>query len=290
MSDSDFDNIRNENEFKMMLDIYYNRGEYVFLLTKYMSYSYDIPEFTYQSPHHPRLVDFRMKCHLDSILGNKNEVTRIVHLMQWVYNVCRYNSKASIPRPLVDWILRLSNETEENGIDSEFISNLLNIVYLSMDFKSRIVTCLPMGEGGDDYRVLNIVYSKILDKWLWMDAKHGIYIADEHNNLLSIREVRGKIVCRDSLIVCTVMNSSGDEYFDSGRKYLYEYMAKYLFRFSCPKHSGFEHERKKKEIIYINLYPTAYNPISVEYGKKYIGLNHSEFFTDNPDAFWRSPF
>jgi hypothetical protein len=62
------------------------------------------------------------------------------------------------------------NKLKTQGIGYRILATVLNDVYLAMGFKSRHITCMSADSDDEDCHVVNIVYSNMLNKWLYVDA------------------------------------------------------------------------------------------------------------------------
>jgi hypothetical protein len=138
-----------------------------------------------------------------------------------------------------------------------------------------------------------MVFAKSLKKWLWIDPTNNAYVMDENAELLSIEEVREKLINDKPLFINPDANWNRKE---STNKewYLYNYMAKNLYMLECPVESEFDLETniKDKEIKYIRLIPLDYFeqlPDSSEYLDKNLNVKFIKYKTNNPALFWKNP-
>jgi hypothetical protein len=164
-----------------------------------------------------------------------------------------------------------------------------------MGIRSRIVTCLPKDslKVDPDCHVINSVYSETLGKWLWMDPTFNAYVMDDKGTLLSIEEVRERIVNDRPLILNPDANWN-NRTLQTREEYLYRYMAKNLYILECPVNSGFDMETAKKdrEYGYIRLVPSAHHeqkPDSWEERNNESNTTWKYHRTNNPKLFWLSP-
>ena len=51
------------------------------------------------------------------------------------------------------------------------------------------------------YLLINSVYSQQLQKWIWIDPTNNAYVKDENGNLLSIAEVRDRLIHNKPLVL-----------------------------------------------------------------------------------------
>lgn len=217
--------------------------------------SNEIPEFVYQDSTNKNLVKLRSNYKLDSIAGNGNESSRIINLMEWVHNKFKHNGSVLNPKEK-----NTTSYVEQckigNGITCRGLAIVLNELYLAIGIPSRIVTCMPKEKSFDECHVINSVFNKELGKWIWIDPTHEAYVMDENGNLLSIIDVRNKLVNSEPLILNPEANWNHQES-TTKEYYLYQYMAKNLYRLEIPLHSkyNFETFSKGKTIEYLEVLP-----------------------------------
>jgi hypothetical protein len=145
----------------------------------------------------------------------------------------------------------------------------------------------------NDCHVINMVYSTELKKWLWIDPTFDAYVMNEKGELLSIEEVRGRIIDGRPLILNPEANWN-HKISQTKEDYLYSYMAKNLYMLECALSSEYDTETKipGKSISYLRLIP-------LDYFKKTIGTGVSTntvtkvtfvtYRTNNPRYFWQAP-
>ncbi len=271
------------------------------MLKKAAAYNYKdsryVPTFTYESKDNPNLVRIRQEFKLDSVVGKGNEVSRILNLMHWVHNIVRHEGNSSNPtfKNAID-LIKVCRK-EKRGINCRMMATILNECYLSLGFKSRYVTCMPKETEFDDCHVINMVYSNDLNKWIWVDPTFDAYVMNEKGELLGLAEVRERLVNDKPLILNPEANWNRENS-QTKENYLYNYMAKNLYRIECPISSEYDTESFKegKTVIYLELLPldglvqTPQKPenqdLKSSQQTKYSRLNYK---TNNPNLFWSKP-
>ena len=234
-------------------------------------------EFIYQDPSDSNLVKLRETYNLDMVAGQGDEISRIVNLMKWVNQMVRWDGKAPSPSPPnALHLLKVCKDTNR-AVNCRMMATILNEVYLSMGFKSRHISCKPKDENDSDSHVTNIVYSEMLNKWLYMDPSFAVYYTDKDGTLLNHAEIREATIRGDSLVVCIDANDNGRPYSGGTTGYT-RYMTKNLYRFYCPVSSEFGYESKKDDKTYVYLNPLSYNPEVLP--------RHT---TQCADFFWQKP-
>jgi hypothetical protein len=183
---------------------------------------------------------------------------------------------------------------ENRGLNCRGLATVLNECYLSMGIKSRFVTCLPKDSLhiDNDCHVINMVYIKSLNKWIWIDPTFCAYVMDDKGQLLSIQEVRERIVDNKPLIINPDANWNHKSS-ETINEYLYYYMAKNLYRLECGASSEYDAETRSagKTVNYIELLPLEYFKQKPDKNESLnpAGTSYITYNTNNPDAFWAAP-
>ena len=289
--DTDLDNIRKEKEFIVLNNKLKLTGDYLFILKKANKYnlsdSRPLPKFNYQSSDNPNLMALRKGFNLDSIAGQGNDVLKILNLLQWVHNLIPHDGNHDNPE--VKNALSMINvcKKDDRGLNCRGLALVLNECYLAMGIKSRIVTCYPKDilKIDPDCHVINSVYSESLKKWLWIDPTYNAFVMNENGEMLSIEEVRERLINEKTLILNPNANWNNKQT-QTKEGYLKNYMAKNLYMLECPATSEYNMEthREGKTISYIKLLPLDYDnqkPDKVE-SEGMITV----YKTNNPKVFW----
>jgi len=267
------------------------------ILKKAETYNYSdnrfIPKFTYQSPDNPNLKKIRNDLKLDSIAGNGSELSQILNLMHWVHNIVKHDGNSDNPtlKNAIDLIKTC--KMENRGVNCRMMATILNECYLSMGIKSRYITCMPRETEFDDCHVINMVFSKELNKWIWIDPTFDAYVMDDKGKLLGIQEVRRRLIKGEALILNADANWNRTT-LQTKEHYLEYYMAKNLYRLETPLISEYNTEtwEKGKEVTYVELLPLdgiVQTPQKKETTNNNIGTKFINYKTNNPDKFWTKP-
>lgn len=266
-------------------------------LKKAEKYSYSdhrfVPTFTYQSQDHPDLVKVRKELNLDSIAGKGTELSQIFNLMHWVHNLIKHDGNSYNPslQNAIDLIKVC--KAEKRGVNCRMLATILNECYLAMGIKSRHITCMPKELKFDDCHVINMVYSKDLNKWIWMDPTFDAYVMDENGNLLGVEEVRERLI-KDKPLVLNADANWNRTNLQTKEEYLKKYMAKNLYRLQTPLASEYDSETfiRGKKITYVELLPLdglEQTPQQKEVNFERVGVKHIQYKTNNPNLFWTKP-
>jgi len=252
--------------------------------------SRELPLFTYQDSSDANLKRIRQAFNLDSIAGKGNEVSQLLNMKHWVHNIVRHDGSTGNPtlKNAIDLVKVC--QAENRGINCRMIAVILNECYLSMGYKSRMITCMPKPLEFNDCHVINSVYSEQLNKWIWLDPTFAAYVMNEKGELLGLQEVRSRLINDQPLILNPDANwnrqsSQTKEY------YLYTYMAKNLYRLETPVHSTYNYETNKigKTVEYIQLLPNdginQEPKIEVVENEK-LEMIYKTYISNNPNQFW----
>lgn len=297
--DSDLNNIRNEAEFKASLHPLRNNYDYMYVLKNAGKYNTaenrELPVFTYQSSDNPNLVALRKGYNLDSIAGEGNDVSKILNMLHWIHNLVPHDGNHPNPEIKNAMSMIALCKKEKRGLNCRGLSTVLNECYLSMGFKSRFVTCLPKDSLGidPDCHVIVTVYVPSLKKWIWVDPTFDAYVMNEKGELLSIEEVRQRIIDGRPLILNPDANWNRKSS-QTKEHYLYYYMAKNLYMLECSANSEYNTEtmQEGKTYTYIDLLPLEYfnqTPYKKESTDDVHKIKRVIYKTNDPDKFWAAP-
>jgi len=284
LEDSDLDNLRKEKRFAKIQDELKERGDYLYILKKDHAYLEDEnagEEFIYEGVGNWRIRNVREYLKLDSVAGDGDEISKILNIMTYIHNEIPHDG-GHWPNCEIDAvdIYNYSKANNKRGVNCRALAIVLNECYLSMGFPSRFVTCLPKAKNDPDCHVINSVWVAGLNKWIWIDPSFNAYVTDENGTLLSIEEVRNRMINDEPLFLNEDANRNGRPTYKPW--YLETYMAKNLYWFQCPLRNIFNVETRYRNTNekYVSLVPTGYSPTN--YGTEVIKTN-------NPDYFWKAP-
>ncbi len=238
MQDSDLDNVRNTARFASYAERVHNMTDYPYVLSQAPAYETgkDVPagHFTYAPATDSSLTRIREYFRLDSIAGNGDETSRLKNVMYWVHDNIRHDGSSGIPRVKRTAIdLYEACRQGNRGMNCRGLAIVLQELYLALGYPARFVTCQPRAYDTDsDCHVICAVWSKQLDKWLWMDPTFAAYVSDADGNLLGIAEVRDAIRNGRPLVLNADANWN-HRWNQTKENYLDNYMAKNLYYLSC---------------------------------------------------------
>lgn len=276
-------------------------ASYLDILKRAFKYNFEekreIPVFTYQSANDSNLVILRRTFKLDSVAGSGNEISKALNLLHWVHNSVRHDgAHESGIKNINAYTILTTARAGHIGVSCGELATTLNDCYLAMGWESRKIYCFPKDSlmNDRDSHVINVVYLTSKNKWIWVDPTNDAYVMDEKGELLSIEEVRERLITNKPLIINPDANwnhitSITRDY------YLDKYMAKNLYRIYCPAGSEYDYETygRGKRIAYIYLLPVDYQlkgPYKTDdYYNPDVKTTFCHYFIYNPDIFWQSP-
>lgn len=271
--------------------------DYVGKLKKAAKYNFSdkraVPEFTYQDSNNVHLQALRRKYNLDSIAGEAGEINQMLNLMHWIHNKVEHDGQHANPEKMnADDMIMACNDGSR-GLNCRGLAITLNECFLALGFKSRYITCMPKELEFDDCHVINMVYSNDLKKWIYLDPTNDAYIMNEKGTLLSIEEVRERLINGKPLLLNPGANWNNAEPC-TAENYIYYYMAKNLYRLQCPVSSEYNYETQVAggKIVYLELLPLDglnQSPQKTEHVSEKAQFTYTNYVTNNPDLFWKAP-
>lgn len=239
-----------------------------------------IPKFEYQPKEHPNLQFVRDYFQLDTIAGRDNELEHIKNLLHFVHDNIAHDGRS---RTICEYdAIDIYNyaKTTGQGVNCRMLALTLCDLYLAMGYKARVVTCLAADPNDPDCHVINSVWSDTLQKWLYIDPTMDAWVTDEQSTMLSIAEVRERLIDGRELVLCPTANWN-HETPQTKEYYLETYMAKNLYYQVCKKRSFFNQESTYRSINNedIRLIPEGFEN----------GSYQSATTTTDPALFWMKP-
>lgn len=298
LEDADLQTLHNNPAFTALAQQLRQTGDYPYILRRAAAYNgadaRPLPAFTYQVQGNPNLVALRRAFNLDSVAGTGSDVSKILSLMHWLHNLVPHDGNHNNPAVKNALSMLQVCKKEGRGLNCRGLATVLNECYLALGFASRFVTCLPKDSLGvdNDCHVINAVYAPSLKKWLWIDPTFDTYVMNEKGSLLSIEEVRQRIINEEPLIISPDANWNHQQS-ETKQYYLFYYMAKNLYRLECPVNSVYDAETGQagKQITYLQLLPLDYfkQPTQTVWQNPATQTTLITFYTNNPAYFWQAP-
>ena len=280
-NDNDLQSLRKEKKYLSLLDQVKDRQP-LSVLKKSASYAKDNKkiEFIYQPKESMNLRMVRDYFKLDSVAGQGDELSRILNLMHFAHDNIRHdgNNRAFAEMDAID--LYNYYKTTGKGVNCRQLAISLCEMYLSMDIPARYVTCMPADSLDFECHVINTVWSSQLQKWLYIDPTFDAWVTDENGTMLSIAEVRERLINDQPLVLCETANWNHESP-QTKEYYLETYMAKNLYYFVCKKLNRFN-----PESLYRNNDPEGdvrLMPVG------FVNNNRKCETTTDPEVFWAKP-
>lgn len=240
------------------------------------------PDFTYQMRNDSNLQQIRAYFNLDSIAGDGDEISRIKNLMYWLHNEIPHNGSDGYPdnTPHDAISLHKACKAMKRGLNCRGLAQVLSQCYLAMGIPARFLSCQPrLFDQDNDCHVIDMVWSKSLNKWIWIDPSFAAYVTDENGLLLHPGEVRERLIKGLPLVLNEDANWN-NKVKQTKEDYLEDYMAKNLYLFSSHLTNGYSNENGKsyQDDMYVTLAPTGFKDATTFPG-----------YTNDDVYFWQAP-
>lgn len=281
--DNDLISLKKDKKFQALLAIVKERQP-LEKLKKSNAYKAEaenvISKFEYQPKEHPNLQRVREYFQLDTIPGKDNELEHIKNLLHFVHDNIRHDGSRMTICEFDAIDLYNYYKATGNGVNCRMLAITLCDIYLAMGYKARVVTCLAADPNDPDCHVINSVWSETLQKWLYIDPTMDAWVMDENGTMLSIAEVRERLIDGRELVLCPTANWNHESP-QTKEYYLETYMAKNLYYQVCKKRSFFNQESiyRNTDNEDIRLVPAGFENGSYASAKT----------TTDPERFWAKP-
>ena len=281
-----YDNMLNDNDLKyqaLLAEV--KDRQPLSVLKKSAPYAQDAVKmdnpFRYESKDSKCLSVVREYFKLDSVAGQGDELSKIINLLHFAHDNIRHDGSNRAIAELDAIDLYNYYKATGRGVNCRQLAISLCEMYLSMGIPARYVTCMPADSLDTECHVINTVWSEQLQKWLYIDPTMDAWVMDENGTMLSIAEVRERLVNGQPLVLCETANWNHESQ-QTKEYYLETYMAKNLYYFVCKKLNRFN-----PESIYRNNNPeddVRLIPVG------FVNGNWKCDTTSDPDVFWAKPY
>jgi hypothetical protein len=273
-ADTDLNSIRDNKTFQNLLDSIRERGDYIYILQKTGPYI-KRPVFTYEEKNSPDLIKIKEYFRLDSIAGNGDELSKILNLMTWAHNTIKHDGSYWADINMTAISIYEHAKKNNTGMNCRSQAIFLNECYLALGIKSRYVTCCPRDNYNQKAHVINTVYSKYLNKWIWIDATFNTYVKDDKGTFLSIYEVRNRLIENKPVLISESANWNNRQNYTK-EMYIDDYMAELLYWYSCPVVNKCNTDNDMSPNSFVSLLPDGFHKDKWKF----------EYFTTDEDYFW----
>ncbi|MEL6697249.1 MAG: hypothetical protein AAFP89_13455 [Bacteroidota bacterium] len=144
-----------------------------------------------------------------------------------------------------------------------------------------------------DCHVINVVYSNLASKWLWLDPTNASYVINSTGEMLGLADIRQLLTDDEQLLINPGANWNNRESSEI-EFYLYHYMSKNLYRLKSPLRSEYNYETnaRGKLMEYVELLPVdGYNQTPKVTSEHYEGSGTitKTYKTNGSKSFWAAP-
>ena len=281
VNDNDLVSLRKDKKYQALLAQVKDRQP-LNVLKKSAPYAKDGAkvEFRYQPKRSNNLCKVRDYFKLDSVAGQGDELSKIINLLHFAHDNIRHDGSNQAFAELDAIDLYNYYKATGKGVNCRQLAISLCEMYLSMGIPARYVTCMPADSLDYECHVINTVWSSQLQKWLYIDPTMDAWVTDEKGTLLSIAEVRERLINDQPLVLCETANWNHESQ-QTKEYYLETYMAKNLYYFVCKKLNRFNPEsvyRDNDPEGDVRLIPVGF-----------VNNNWKCDTTTDPEVFWAKP-
>ena len=283
VNDNDLRSLRKDKKYLSLL-AQVNDRQPLSVLKKSAPYAKDAARqdilFRYQPKESKNLRMVRDYFKLDSVAGQGDELSKIINLLHFAHDNIRHDGGNQAFAELDAIDLYNCYKTTGKGVNCRQLAISLCEMYLSMGIPARYVTCMPADSLDYECHVINTVWSEQLQKWLYIDPTMDAWVTDENGTMLSIAEVRQRLINDQPLVLCETANWNHESQ-QTKEYYLETYMAKNLYYFVCKKLNRFNPEslyRNNDPADDVRLIPVGF-----------VNNNWKCDTTTDPEVFWAKP-
>ena len=283
VNDNDLRSLRKDKKYLSLL-AQVNDRQPLSVLKKSAPYSKDTAQqdilFRYQPKESKNLRMVRDYFKLDSVVGQGDELSKIINLLHFAHDNIRHDGSNQAFAELDAIDLYNYYKATGKGVNCRQLAISLCEMYLSMGIPARYVTCMPADSLDYECHVINTVWSEQLQKWLYIDPTMDAWVTDENGTMLSIAEVRERLINDQPLVLCETANWNHESQ-QTKEYYLETYMAKNLYYFVCKKLNRFNPEslyRNNDPADDVRLIPVGF-----------VNNNWKCDTTTDPEVFWAKP-
>ncbi len=281
VNDNDLQSLRKDKKYQALL-AQVNDRQPLSVLKKSAPYAKARQDilFRYQPKESKNLRMVRDYFKLDSVAGQGDELSKIINLLHFAHDNIRHDGGNQAFAELDAIDLFNYYKTTGKGVNCRQLAISLCEMYLSMGIPARYVTCMPADSLDYECHVINTVWSEQLQKWLYIDPTMDAWVTDENGTMLSIAEVRERLINDQPLVLCETANWNHESQ-QTKEYYLETYMAKNLYYFVCKKLNRFNPEslyRNNDPADDVRLIPVGF-----------VNNNWKCDTTTDPEVFWAKP-
>jgi len=187
---------------------YYNLLEYeeadcLFYLYQFSEYEvenmnhYTNVNFFYENKESDNMARIRVYYKLDHVMGDGNEMQRILRLLKWTGEHFKINGKTLEDRKYdSEDFFDILNRARMEGyvLNCRYISTIFTQILLSVGFKTRWVVCMPIALEYRECHCVVEVYIEALEKWILVDPSYKLLYFNKKGELINLHEMRSLII------------------------------------------------------------------------------------------------
>jgi len=231
------------------------------MLKKYNRFS-DSPNlwdstFMYPSIADMHLATLRKTYRLEKLVAN-NDIDTAKNVMRWVHEALLFSDYAEYSGENIAIDILNFARSNRKTVNCAMHSIVLAEALLSLGITSRSIQCLPLDPIDEDSHFINIAYIQDLKKWIALDPSFSTFFSDGDGKVMNLAELRNAYICNRLPNINRFTRFLEIKEFTAD--WYIAYLAKNLFRFSCPKATIFNREAN---VLYF-LEPIGYRDDNTE--------------------------
>lgn len=262
-----------------------NNNDYIKVLNLFSEYDFkeSIEDFAFEYViDDERLTKLKDEFKYNDFIDEDHQFQSMVKLMVWVFHSLRGDGMCVPPSKFNAEIVLKRTKNEGLLSNCYMYATVLNEIFLSMGFFSRMVRCMPVDLNYGDCHCVTEVYSDDYNKWVIFDAANKAYYVDRHMIPLNLFELREAVRAQKTIYVPGMGRAQ-----TTG---LMQYWAKNLVRFESYQISRYGNESELRDSTMLHFQSKNF-PVSdktVYYKDFDIRIHH--IHTSNPQLFWKRPY
>lgn len=253
--------------------------EHIELLQKANAYQSDTVDFTFElSSPTDKANELRDYFQLDSLIKEStNTWDATLRIAQIAASIKHDNPE---PRPTKYNSIDLWKWAKEHpkGFNCRAHSIMLHELLLSVGIANRVITCSPKDTTDQDCHVVNSVWLPEMNKWVMVDSDKHSYCTDTKGNLLSLEEMRDRIIKQEPIDFISFTVDSINR-----KDLLHYYWAKNLYYFDAVEKQTYDVESGSnnnfRKIYLVPQKPDAPKSFRPQY----------DVLTTDVERFWAKP-
>lgn len=264
------------------------QSNYYYLLKKYSGYNDEEDKvcFYYKNMQNDKeLKELYNSCKLERFKKIEDEKQLLMKVLAWSYDNLNYGQQKEYMQEEKALSILQFSKTNKCSVNCRNHAIVLTEVLSAIGYFARTVCCMPIDLTSYDNHAITVVYSKMTNKWIALDAANCCWYYDDQSEYLSVEELRRDIIERKNIGIhfasrfCPRVNIGAKE-----KEQMLQYLCKNMFRFYCSagkQRAGME--------VYYHLIPYSFLPSGIQYAHDIYGKDTMIISTTDAKQFWRSP-